>query len=155
MRDEQVLSARYCSEGFTWIILFALSPVKAKQQLFLYQPNNKAPQGEWLHVYAWLFAWVPLLFTWNYHNIVNRLYPNTKWLKKQKPHRFPPQTPFRSVCLHFSHVAYLFHSSSITPGTDKHQNNKRICIHIRKFLRNSFDFILGCAGSPLSCVSFL
>ena len=32
-------------------------------------------RGEWIHVYVWLGA---LLSTWNYHNIVNWLYPNTK-----------------------------------------------------------------------------
>ena len=30
--------------------------------------------GEWMHVYGWL----PFLFTWNYHNIVNQLYANVK-----------------------------------------------------------------------------
>ena len=27
----------------------------------------------------YMYGWVSLLFTWNYHNIVNRLYRNTKW----------------------------------------------------------------------------
>ena len=31
--------------------------------------------GEWIHAYVWLS---PFLFTRNYQNIVNRLYPNTK-----------------------------------------------------------------------------
>ena len=30
--------------------------------------------GEWIYEYVWL----SLLFTWNYHNIVNWLYPSTK-----------------------------------------------------------------------------
>ena len=48
---------------------------------------------EWIHVY--LYGWVPLLFTWNCHNIVNRLYPNTKlkvnvqWHKLQKKAKRP------------------------------------------------------------------
>ena len=29
------------------------------------------------HMY--MYGWVPLLFIWNYHNIVNRIYPNTKF----------------------------------------------------------------------------
>ena len=28
--------------------------------------------------YMFMYGWVPSLFTWNYHNIVNRLYPNIK-----------------------------------------------------------------------------
>ena len=37
--------------------------------------------GEWIHVYVWPS---PLLFTWNYHNFDNWLFPNTKYkvLKK-------------------------------------------------------------------------
>ena len=31
--------------------------------------------GEWIH---YMNGWVPLLFTWNYHNIGDWLYPNTK-----------------------------------------------------------------------------
>ena len=31
--------------------------------------------------YTYMYGWVSLLFTWNYHNIVNRLYPNIKSLK--------------------------------------------------------------------------
>ena len=26
--------------------------------------------------YMYVYDWVPLPFTWNYHNIVKRLYPN-------------------------------------------------------------------------------
>ena len=36
-------------------------------------------EGEWIHAYIWLR---PLLFTCNYHNIVNPLYPKTKKKKK-------------------------------------------------------------------------
>lgn len=32
--------------------------------------------GEWIQIY--IYGWVPLLLTWNYHNIDNQLYPNTK-----------------------------------------------------------------------------
>ena len=28
--------------------------------------------------YMHMYGWVPSLFTWNYHNIINWLYPNTK-----------------------------------------------------------------------------
>ena len=28
--------------------------------------------------YMYMYGWVPSLITWNYHNIVNWLYPNTK-----------------------------------------------------------------------------
>ena len=51
----------------------------------LYSTGNSAPcyvaawmgeefGGQWIHKYGW----VPLLCTWNYHNIVNQLYSNTK-----------------------------------------------------------------------------
>ena len=33
-------------------------------------------RGEWIHVY--IYGWVPLLSTWNYHNIVNWLYSSKK-----------------------------------------------------------------------------
>ena len=41
--------------------------------------------GEWLHVYVWLIL---LLATWNYHSIVNWLYPSTKcfWCLKKIKH---------------------------------------------------------------------
>ena len=29
--------------------------------------------------YMYMYGWVPSLFTWNYHNTVNQLYPNTKY----------------------------------------------------------------------------
>ena len=28
--------------------------------------------------YMYMYGWVPLLFTWNLHNIVNQLYSNVK-----------------------------------------------------------------------------
>ena len=31
--------------------------------------------------YRYMYGWVPLLFSWNYHNIVNWLYPNKKKIK--------------------------------------------------------------------------
>ena len=36
--------------------------------------------------YIYMCGWVPLLFTWNYHSIVNWLYPNIKcfWCYKKK-----------------------------------------------------------------------
>ena len=35
-------------------------------------------RGSWKNGYMYKYDWIPLLFTWNYHNIVNRPYPNTK-----------------------------------------------------------------------------
>ena len=32
---------------------------------------------EWIHIY--MYGWVPLLFTWNYYNIVNQLYSNIRY----------------------------------------------------------------------------
>ena len=36
--------------------------------------------------YMCVYGWVPLLLPWNYHNIVNWLYPNTKLEKKMAAH---------------------------------------------------------------------
>ena len=33
--------------------------------------------------YMYMYGWVPLLLTWNYHNIVNWLYSNTKFEQSQ------------------------------------------------------------------------
>ena len=35
-------------------------------------------------VYMYMYGWVPSLFTWNYYNAVNQLYPGTKFKKKIK-----------------------------------------------------------------------
>ena len=45
--------------------------------------------GEWVCVHT--YGWVPLLFSWNYHNAVNRLYPKIKW-KVKKKRVSPPST---------------------------------------------------------------
>ena len=35
--------------------------------------------------YMWVYDWVPSLFTWNDHSVINRPYPKTKWkLQNQK-----------------------------------------------------------------------
>ena len=44
--------------------------------------DGKGLWGEWIHVYIWLSPFFG--FTWNYHNIVNWLYPNTKYKVKKK-----------------------------------------------------------------------
>ena len=36
--------------------------------------------------YMHMYSWIPLLSTWNYHNIVNQLYSNTKLKGKKKRH---------------------------------------------------------------------
>ena len=41
----------------------------------MWQPRWEGSLGENGHVC--IYGWVPSLFTWNYHNIVNQLYPNT------------------------------------------------------------------------------
>ena len=40
--------------------------------------------GVWGRMNTYVYGWIPSLFTWNYHNIVNRLNPNIKFLKKVK-----------------------------------------------------------------------
>ena len=42
----------------------------------MWQPGWERSLGE--NGYMYIYGWVPSLFTWNYHNIVNQLYPNTK-----------------------------------------------------------------------------
>ena len=57
-----------------------------------WQPGWEGSLGETGYLYMW--GWVALLSTWNYHNIVNWLYSNiklkvkNKWIKK-----FPPKKP--------------------------------------------------------------
>ena len=46
-----------------------------------WQPEWEESLGE--NGYMYMYGWIPLLSTWNYHNIVNRLYSNKK-LKKEK-----------------------------------------------------------------------
>jgi len=42
----------------------------------MWQPGWERSLGKNGNMY--MYGWVPSLFTWNYHNIVNHLYPNTK-----------------------------------------------------------------------------
>ena len=42
----------------------------------MYQPGLEGGLGE--NGYMYIYGWVPSLFTWNYNNIVNWLYTNTK-----------------------------------------------------------------------------
>ena len=47
------------------------------------QPEKEGSLGE--NGYMYMYGWVPSLFTWNYHNIVNQLHPKqNKKLKKKK-----------------------------------------------------------------------
>ena len=47
----------------------------------MWQPGWVGSLGE--NEYMYVYGWVALLCTWNYHNIVNRLHPNTnKKIKK-------------------------------------------------------------------------
>ena len=51
----------------------------------MWQPEWEGSLGENGHMN--LYGRVPLLFTWDYHNIVNWLYPNTKkkgWRREEK-----------------------------------------------------------------------
>ena len=48
----------------------------------MWQPEWEGSWGE----NGYMYGWIPFPFTWNDHNIVNRLYPNVKQkvLKKDK-----------------------------------------------------------------------
>lgn len=69
--------------------------------------------GEWIHLYVWLS---PLLFIWNYHNIVNWLYPNIKclWCYKKKSKNMK----ITGLSLHIKLLWFVTikSSTSIRPG---------------------------------------
>ena len=48
-----------------------------------------------LHGYLCTYGWVPSLFTWNYQDVVNRLYPNTKEKVWSLEKKMDPSYPFR------------------------------------------------------------
>ena len=53
----------------------------------MWQPGWEGSLGE--NGYLYMYGWIPLLSTWNYHSIVNQLYPNIKQkslIKKKKDH---------------------------------------------------------------------
>ena len=47
-----------------------------------FEPGWGCSLGE--NGYMYVYDWIPLLFTWNYYNIVSRLYPNTKYFGVKK-----------------------------------------------------------------------
>ena len=55
----------------------------------MWQPRWKGSLGK--NGCMYMDGWVPSLFIWNYHNIVNQLYPNTKSLKKFKKNKMNHQ----------------------------------------------------------------
>ena len=61
------------------------------------------PGGEWAlgeNRYRSLCGWVPSLFIWNYHNIVNQLYFSTKYkVEKKKRKKTLPQTIPTYLCV--------------------------------------------------------
>ena len=62
----------------------------------MWQTGQEVSLGE--NEYKFMYAWVPSLFTWNYHNIINWLYLNTKKKVKTKNsgHNSPiPTVPIR------------------------------------------------------------
>ena len=48
----------------------------------MWKPGWEGSLGE--NGYMCIHGWVPLLFTWNYHNVVNWLYANTKLTVKKR-----------------------------------------------------------------------
>ena len=42
----------------------------------MWQPGREESLGE--DGYVYMYDWVPLLSTWNYHNIIYQLYSSTK-----------------------------------------------------------------------------
>ena len=76
----------------------------------MWQPWGEGSLGENGHMYV--CGWVPLLFTWNHHNIVNWLYPNTKskLLTKEIATAFYTKGAFYSCVMWWSWVPCLNHS---------------------------------------------
>ena len=61
----------------------------------MWQPGWEGSFGENGHIC--MYGWVPSLFSWNYHNIVNWLYPiQNKKLKKKKKAPFEPSVSWNA-----------------------------------------------------------
>ena len=74
----------------------------------MWQPGWEGNLGENGNMYV--YSWVTLLSTWNYHNIVNWPYSDIKYKnekKKKKAHPVHPETPF-SYHSHSSYQVLLF-----------------------------------------------
>ena len=56
--------------------LWCIQAMEYYSMLKISKPGWEGNLGE--NRYMYVYGWVPLLFTWSYHNIVNWLYPNTK-----------------------------------------------------------------------------
>ena len=63
-----------------------------------------------VYMYMYMYGWVPSLFTWNYYNAVNQLYPGIKFKKKLKRE----QTCLLSKDLNMQPKHWLSESSSST-----------------------------------------
>ena len=67
-------------------------------------------------------GWVPLLPTWNYHNIVNQIYPNTKQKVKKK---YKIKTIFEKIKIYKLREPLFLHIIIFNGLEFKH-----ICIHM-------------------------
>ena len=75
-----------------WIITRTYCIAQGTLLNVTWQPGWEGSFGE--NGYMYMYGWIPLLSTWNYHNIVNWLYSNIRQkVKKKKKSVFPTQPP--------------------------------------------------------------
>ena len=70
--------------GMNMYTLLCFKPITNKDLLYSTRSSAQCYMAAWMqrslgeNGYMYMHGWVPLLSTWNYHNIVNQLYSNTK-----------------------------------------------------------------------------
>ena len=79
--------------GMVMYTLLSLKWITNKDLLYSTWNSAQCYVAVWMEEGIYLYDWVPFLFTWSYHNIVNWLYPNTKLKvqnkKKNKNSKIP------------------------------------------------------------------
>ena len=111
----------------------------------MWQPGWERSLGE--NGYMCMYGWVPLLSTWNYHNIVNQKYSNTKLKvkKKTKKMKWKREIPssFSTMWRHSEKVTICSQRALTT--TWPWRNLDLRCPH----LQNCEEIIFCCLNSPV------
>ena len=89
-RNSQKTNLRLLGEGIVrvsgkvmYTLLYSKS-ITSKELYYSTWDSTRCCVAAWMgrglgeHGYMCMYGWVPTLFTWNYHNIVNLLRPSTK-----------------------------------------------------------------------------
>ena len=71
--------------NFKWITTKTYCVAHGTQFSDIRQPRWDGSPGE--NGYMYMYGWVSSLFTWNRHNIVNQLNPNTRWKVQKRKKR--------------------------------------------------------------------